>query len=324
MVVFGYQGVRKMDANLGRFRTRFLGALLAIVLLPAAPFTQAQNSARNKPSAVPQKADPVRAFESGEELVYVGEFSRALLKKIDVADFRFTATRVPSVQKVGSQEQQANERPYLLKFTGDVTSKGFFAKLFNLRFRQQIESIVEPASFTVTQTKKVDEQGKRARISETTYDDGKLVWVEKDPNDASRPPRSVSASFVGQVQDVLSAIYFLRTQPLEVGKTFEITVTDSGVVYKVPVRVVEKKLRKTVLGRIETFRVDPDVFGPNRLLAGDGQFSIWLTADRKQIPVGARIKIKYGTFDITLRKINRPAGGRESLASTRIDRWHTS
>ena len=105
------------------------------------------------------------------------------------------------------------------------------------------------------------------------------------------------------MQDVLSAIYYLRTQPLEVGKTFELTVSDSGLVYQVPVQVVEKKRKKTVLGRVETLRVDPGVFGPNRMIAGEGQFSIWFTNDNRRIPVGARIKMKYGTFDITLRKV---------------------
>ena len=256
-------------------------------------------------------------FEPTEELFYVAEFSRALLKKVDVADFRFTASKQPSLQKVSDPGFAPDKggASYLLKFTGDVSSKGFFSKLFNLRFREQIESIVEPDSFTVRKTKIVDQQGKRSRISETVYSNGKVLWIERDPNDPARPPRRAESTFAGQVQDVLSAIYYLRTQPLEVGKTFELTVSDSGVVYQVPVQVIEKKRRKTVLGRVETFRVDPEVFGPNRMLSGDGQFSIWITNDGRRVPVSARIKMKYGTFDITLRKIiqNPP---QESLAST--------
>ena len=106
-------------------------------------------------------------FEPAEELVYVAEFSRALLKKVDVADFRFTASKQPALQNVSDPTSRRSDEanPYLLKFTGDVSSKGFFSKLFNLRFREQIESIVEPSSFTVTRTKRIDEQGKRARIS---------------------------------------------------------------------------------------------------------------------------------------------------------------
>ena len=202
-----------------------------------------------------------------------------------------------------SFDEETVNSPYVLKLTGDISSKGFFSKLFNLRFREQIESIVEPRSFTVQLTKKIDEQGKRARVSETTYRDGKVVWTESDPNNPSRPKRTAEAAFAGQVQDVLSAIYYLRTQPLQVGKNFEITVSDSGVVYQVPVLVVEKKKKKTVLGRVDAFRVDPQVFGPGKMLSDDGQFSIWITDDRKRIPVSARIKMKYGTFDINLRKV---------------------
>jgi len=258
-------------------------------------------------------------FEPAEELVYVAEFSRALLKKVDVADFRFTASKQPALQKVSDSASHRSDEPnsYLLKFTGDVSSKGFFSKLFNLRFREQIESIVEPSSFTVTRTKRIDEQGKRARISETIYGDGKVHWTERDPNNPSRPQRSAEATFVGRVQDVLSAIYYLRTQALDVGKSFEVTVSDSGFVYQVPVQVIEKKRKKTVLGWVETLRVDPEVFGSDRLLSGDGQFSIWITNDSRRIPVSGRIKVKYGTFDITLRKVLQNPRS-QSLASTTI------
>ena len=206
--------------------------------------------------AAPRSGNPDNAphpFEPSEELVYVGEFSRALLKKVDVADFRFTANREFSLQKVvaSSSNQDKGGARYQLKLTGDVSSKGFFSKLFNLRFREQIESIVEPTPFAVKRTKKVDEQGKRARISESIYSDGKVLWTEHDPNNTAREPRTNSAAFSGQIQDVLSAIYYLRTLPLEVGKTFELTVSDSGNVYQVPVQVVEKKRKKTLLGRVE-------------------------------------------------------------------------
>jgi hypothetical protein len=275
-----------------------------------------------------QKTQPARArgsaadsaarthpFEPTEELVYVAEFSRALLKKVDVADFRFTASKQPSLQQISLSTLDQRGGSYLLKFTGDISSKGFFSKLFNLRFREQIESIVEPTAFTVRKTKRIDEQGKRARISETIYSDRKAMWTERDPNNPSRPQRKAEASFAGRVQDILSAIYYLRTQPLEVGKSFDITVSDSGVVYQVPVQVVEKKRKKTVLGRVETIRVDPQVFGADRLVDGEGQFSIWITNDARRIPVAGRIKMKYGTFDITLRKVTQQPISPQTLAS---------
>jgi hypothetical protein len=298
--------------------TFFFAACLASLFWSGAVIVHAQQTSatasgsptRQRGSRVAdQVAEKERAhpFESGEELLYVAEFSRALLKKLDVAEFRLTAAREPATEEIiaAAFSEDASTAPYQLKFTGVVSSKGFFTKLFNLRFKEQIESTVDPASFTVTRTKKVDEQGKRLRTSETTYRDGKVLWIEKDPNSPSRPPRSAEATFVGQVQDVLSAIYYLRTQRLELGKTFELTVSDSGNVYQVPVRVVEKKRMKTVLGRLEALRVDPEIFGAKGMIDEKGSFSIWLTNDKRHIPVSARIKTEYGTFEITLRKVTQ-------------------
>src|ERR1700730_1760291 len=189
-----------------------LGARLVRAQKPTGPATGAGSGSRMyQPTAMA----PAPPFETGEELIYVAEFSRALLKKVDVADFRFTAGTQPAVPKVVDVGfgQDTGGAAYSLKFTGDVSSKGFFSRLFNLRFREQIESIVEPASFTVTKTKRVDEQGKRARISETIYSNGRMLWIETDPNNPSRPPRRAETTFAGKVQDVLSAIYYLRTQP---------------------------------------------------------------------------------------------------------------
>lgn len=243
-----------------------------------------------------------RHFELGEELHFEAEFSRALLRKIDVADLKFRATRTP-VEAAGS-------KPYALTFNADVASKGFFARLFNLKFRERVESTVEPISFTVQKTTILDEQGKRVRTTESTFDrsQGKMTWTSRDPNNPDAEPRHAITDFSGQLQDVLSAIYFIRTQPLAVGKSFEVFVGDGGRVYKIPVKVVEKKRMKTILGRVDVLRVNPELFGPERLIDDEkGEFSIWITDDAQHIPVGGRVKTDYGTFDIKLKRIvNKP------------------
>jgi len=194
--------------------TARLFSLVALALImTSAASAQAPRSSHVSADR-PVASRQTHSFESGEELVYVAEFSRLLLKKMDVADFRFAASRQESVDAGDSVASSNAETPYALKLTGDITSKGFFSKLFNLTFRQHVESVVEPKSFTVQKTKRTDEQGKRVRIAETTYERGKLFWIERDPNNPARVPRTATVSFTGQVQDVLSAVYFLRTQPL--------------------------------------------------------------------------------------------------------------
>ncbi|HEU4767758.1 MAG TPA: DUF3108 domain-containing protein, partial [Pyrinomonadaceae bacterium] len=207
---------------------------------------------------------------------------------------------------VAGAEKSAEAQPYALTFTADIASKGFFARLFNLKFRERVESTVEPISFTVERTTILDEQGKRVRETESTFDrtKGRMTWTLRDPNNPDAEPRQKITDFSGQLQDVLSAIYYIRTQRLEVGKTFDIFIGDGGNVYTIPVKVHEKKRMKTVVGRVDVLRVTPGLFGPGRLIDEEqGEFSLWVTADARHIPVGGRIETDYGTFDIKLKRV---------------------
>ena len=263
----------------------FAFAITIVVACAGSMFAQSEGTSRVV------RAHP---FEPKEELVYAAEFSRALLKNVDVAEFRFTADR------------QDKTREPLLVFTGEVFSKGFFSRLFNLRFREVMESEVDRSSFNVQKTRRTDEQGKRKRVSEAVYENGRVEWIERDPDNPNNK-RTEDATFKGQIHDILSAIYFLRTQPLALGKTLELNISDSGQVYKIPVKVVEKKRMKTILGRVEVLRVNPELFGPGRLIEKEkGEFSIWITDDARHIPVSARVKTDYGTFEIKLKRIVNP------------------
>jgi len=239
------------------------------------------------------------SFTAGEELVYEAEFSRAVLRKMDVADFRFRATRDVAPNQNGASSPS-------LRLIGDVTSKGFFSRLFNLRIHEHIESSVDLATFSVWRTVKIDEQGKRIRHSEAVFDRvaGQVTWTERDPNNPQQQPRIMTTPFAGTIHDVVSAIYFMRMQPLEIGKAFEIQISDSGRIYRVPVKVTERKRMKTILGRTDAIRLDADIFGEDRLIRGKGKFSIWLSEDQRHIPVRADLSTHVGKFAIKLKKVS--------------------
>ena len=241
-------------------------------------------------------------FEPAEESVYEAEFSRAILRGVNVATLRFTASR-ETAPATGDKEKQSN-----LRFVADAETKGLFPKIFSgLRFRQHIESTVEARSFSVLRTVKLDEQGNRKRASEAVFDlqRGRVTWTERVPDAPNSPPRVVTADFSGAVQDLASVFYFIRTQPLVTGKNFEVQVSDSGRVYRMPVRVGEKKKIKTILGEVEVIRVEPELFGEDRLLQGKGQITIWFTTDPRHIAVRAQVKHEMGTLDINLKSFKQ-------------------
>jgi hypothetical protein len=92
--------------------------------------------------------------------------------------------------------------------------------------------------------------------------------------------------------------------PLAIGKAFHLTVSDSGLVYDVPVHVTARELQKTILGKVWCFRVEPDVFGPGKMIEDKGSIAIWITDDSKRVPVRSRINTSFGRVDVRLRSMD--------------------
>lgn len=296
---------------------RILNLALAVTLYAFAlsPVAMAKDTPKERTPAKPAASVP---FEPPEQLVYEGEFSKMLLRGIKIAELRFKATRAaaatttttttPSDAATGTADAQASVAPPQIQFVSDIESKGWFRKLFGINFRYHVETTVEPSTFSVLRTSKVDEQGKRVRTSEAVFDHAvkKVEWTERDPNNAGQPPRVVTTDLEGPTQDIISAIYFLRTVPFTPGHTFNLAVSDSGRVYNIPGTVTnERKKMKTVLGKVSVVRVDIDIFGPGRPVEGKGKMSLWVTDDESRIPVKARLSHDMGQLDITLKSVQR-------------------
>jgi hypothetical protein len=253
-----------------------------LVLIGACSFAAAQQPRR---TPLP--------FERGEELVYQAEFSRALLRGADVAEFRFKST--------SEHITRGADDPVVLHLSGDVVSKGLFPRIAGFRFHQHVESIADVEPFTVLHTNKIEEQGKRSRVLEAVFnhDTHKVLWTERNPN-----PGSISIDFSDPIQDVLTVIYFLRTRKLDVGDSFDVPVSDAGRVFRLSVKAVERKELNTVLGKVKTIRVEPALFGDTALVRARGALSIWVTEDDRRLPVRAQLKVDVGTFDIKLKKVS--------------------
>lgn len=295
-----------------RFMRLSAAVLLCVAQLAAAPPAAGRTAAAADDVPKPEAALP---YAPGEELVYQADFSRLMLRGIEIAEMRFTFVRAVPDSRAGAQETSAaapatataTAPAATLVYAGDVDAKGWFRKLFGIDFHYRHESYVDPASLLVLRTTKLDEQGKRVRLSESIFDRATNVqtWTERNPNDAQAQPRVVRNVLDGAAHDFISAIYFLRTQPLKTGQTLELVVGDSGQTFRVPVRVLERKTLKTVVGKVPTLRVEIELFGAGRLV-GDrkGEMSIWITDDARRLPVRAQLKADVGTLDIKLKKVS--------------------
>ncbi|MEZ5428834.1 MAG: DUF3108 domain-containing protein [Pyrinomonadaceae bacterium] len=272
---------------------KFVCSLLIVLSFALIPVLAQSPTGQNAPLNSP--------YLPGETLTYEGKYSKLILRGIDVADLSFSVERIPETGN------------FLIR--SKAVSKGGVLKLFNFKFDQSIESLVDGQMFHILQTVKRDEQGDRVRDSEALFDypSGKVTYIETDPNDLTRPPRQMASPIETGVQDMISGAYLLRQLPLEVGKTFDLRISDSGLVYKVPVKVTEREKKKSILGKKWCFRLEPDVFGEGRLIEREGKMIIWITDDKRRLPVQAQINTSLGKVVVKLKKIENKATERPKI-----------
>ncbi len=257
---------------------------LVAVLFAGHILIAAQPSAAQKSAAL--------AF-SGETLTYEGKVSRLRIG-VSVAELTFKAMAPPDSDQ--------------LFVKTDAVSKGTLLKIFRYSFVQNYESAIDLTNFRIIKTVKHDVQKDRVRDSEALFDysEKRVTWVETDPKDKNRPPRRIASEIGVEMHDMVSAIYAVRLQPLVVGKRFDISVSDSGLVYQVPVVVTGREQQKTAIGKVWCFRIEPEIFGRGRLIEQKGKMVIWMTEDSRRIPVRSQIDSQYGKIDIKLRSVISP------------------
>lgn len=238
-------------------------------------------------ATISAQSEPGRMF-AGESLTYEGKVSRLKLS-VSVAEMTFSATAAPDSKE--------------LIVKTDATSKGTLLKLFRYSFAQNYVSTIDLQNFRISATKKRDVQKARVRESDALFDysEKSVTWIETDPKDRNRPPRRIASDLTGNTHDMVSAIYALRMQPLVVGKRFDLTVSDSGLVYNVPVVVTARQQQSTELGKVWCFKIEPEIFGRGRLIEQKGKMIVWLTDDPRRIPVKAQIDSQYGKIEIKLK-----------------------
>jgi len=266
-------------------KSTFLKVLIAVAVCA---FATLSNYAQ--PSEVP--AARSGSLFAGETLKFEGKINKMKIS-ISVAELSFTAALAP------------NATDLLIK--GEAVSKGTLTKLFRFSFLQQYNSTIDLNGFRILKTTKHDVQKERVRDSEAIFDYGqkRVTYVETDPKDVNRPPRRIASEIGDQVYDISAAIYGMRLMPLAAGKRFEISISDSGVVYKVPVAVTGREEQNTVLGKVWCLRLEPEVFGPGRLIEKTGKMVIWMTDDDRHTPVRAQISAPIGRVDIKLKSATK-------------------
>jgi hypothetical protein len=106
------------------------------------------------------------------------------------------------------------------------------------------------------------------------------------------------------VTDVLSAIFYVGSQPLQVGHDLHFPLADGGHVVPVTVKVEAKESVITPAGTFAAIRVQPTADAG--VVKNRGNIWIWYTDDARHLPVQVRAHLFWGTITMRLTRIDHP------------------
>jgi hypothetical protein len=281
-----------------RPRARFAGeglaavlALLALLGAAAAPGTGAPDSAAGLAAArdsLPGTREYADSLESD------GSDSDPLVARVPwrIGEyFQFSVSW--SGINAGSALMQVQNWQWIdghrtWRVVSKTESNSFVSKFYKVRdrvetsidaeslFARRFEKHLREGGYRHDSVVRFDQENRKAR-----YDDGRILDV---------PPR---------VHDVLSAFYYVRTQPLPGGATITIPAHDNRKSYDLEVHVIRRERIQVGAGAFSCVVVQP-VLKSEGIFKSKGEILVWLTDDERRLPVKVTSKVPIGSISVSL------------------------
>ncbi len=138
-------------------------------------------------------------------------------------------------------------------------------------------------------------EGRHRRDKEVIFDRSRRVALYIDHISGEKKDFEIHDNTL----DTLSCFYFVRSMPLEVGKSVFINIFDSKKLWTTEVQVLRKERIKTVLGSFDTIVIKP-LLKSEGIFEKKGDMYIWLTDDNRRLPVKMKTKVRVGSITATL------------------------
>lgn len=164
-----------------------------------------------------------------------------------------------------------------------VRNKGLMTEVF--------KKTLHEGSYHNTSVIRFDRKGEKAWLSDTVFLDPVKRTVKRSADTV--------VSIRGMEHSIMSAFYFVRTIPLAVGDTTKFSAVSGKKRYELKVVTHGREKMKTVLGEVNTVKVEPMLDGDG-IFVSKGRIFIWLTDDERRIPVLMECEIAVGSIKAKL------------------------
>jgi len=182
-----------------------------------------------------------------------------------------------------------------------LESIGMVSKLY--RVEDDYSAILNP-SLCVQSALTTTHEANRQREAKATFDSAsrRASYLERD-----RVKNTVVVAkeidIPDCVHDVIGGIYYLRGLNLDPGQSTQIAVTDGKKSVAAKIEAQQREDVKTPAGTFKAIRYEIFLFN-NVLYSRSARLYVWLTDDRRKLPVQIRVRmpITVGTLTFLLEK----------------------
>jgi len=187
--------------------------------------------------------------------------------------------------------------------TQHVVATGESIGAVNLLFRvnDRFESYFNRATGCSASFAKQLLEGRRRVTTNLRFLPDKQVLDEK--NLVTGTSKQQQAPIPPCVTDLMSAIFYGGSQPLQPGSSFHMPVADAMRVVDVTMKAEVREQVVTTAGTFQTIRVQP--IADAGVVKNRGNIWIWYTDDERHMPVQMRARLFWGT--ITMRLVSSAA-----------------
>ncbi|MDA3792586.1 MAG: DUF3108 domain-containing protein [Elusimicrobia bacterium] len=185
-----------------------------------------------------------------------------------------------------TEEIILDERP-VYRIVTQARSAAFFDPFYKVR--DIVESYIDKEKLHTVRYKKQLREGSYEKDTTIIYDHKNKMAYENGHK----------FEITEGVQDVLSALYYMRHKKLEVGKVYEFDVGTGKKLWPLKITVKRKEKIKVPAGKFKTYLVIPEL-REEGIFKAKGKLKVWLTADDKKIPVLMKSKIPVGSISAVL------------------------
>ena len=264
-----------------RFR-KFLPVVVLMAWFSNAtqPFAQQSSAAAATTAAIPALSAP----ESG----YVVPTRQTLTYTVDWRVFT-----------AGLATFQLEQKGTMQKVSATADSVGAVTMLFPVVDRFQ--STWDTKTGCSTGFSKQIQEGRRRISSDLTFNAAQGKQTQMERNLVKGTVKEQTAPIPACVTDSMSAIFYVGTQPLVVGRNVKFPLADSMRTVTVTMKVEAKEEVKTPAGLFSTVRVQPTA--DEGIVKNRGKIWIWYTDDARHIPVQMRASLFWGTITAHLQSI---------------------